>query len=404
MPAAFPNAASSAAAHVRRIHPDNRQIVAVAQDGNLVRWNAQDFTQLSSIALVPTSLRGERALNSAAFSSDGKRILVGLNPSGKENARVWGWSDQDREYRQGTMVSVEFRDAFRSIAWSGDGDSLFIFPARFDQPTCRVFRLESGIYKKGPEIPNSTAGDLSPDGRVFAVAWPGATIQLLDAATLAPLPESPEMKTTFIAPEATTESRIFSLVFNADGSELAATGMREPARIWNVRDGSFKLFRAKSIQDQVTRIAFGRGHDSQRDVAAGMNSRVRILDTNDVSKVRAEPLCVPDATVFPMFSSDGKKLLTLSGPFWMGMDTLRVWDLSLPPASDISQMHFTGQDPPAWLSDLADAVAGLRIPAAIDEDDPRPPILSDVRKKYAETPTPDEYKPIWNRFFGNSGQ
>ena len=88
----------------------------------------------------------------------------------------------------------------------------------------------------------------------------------------------------------------------------------------------------------------------------------------------------------------------------MGMDTLRVWDLSLPPAGDISQMHFTGQDPPAWLSDLADAVAGLRIPAAIDEDDPRPPILSDVRKKYAETLTPDEYKPIWNRFFGNSGQ
>ena len=92
--------------------PDNRQIVAVAQDGNLVRWNAQDFTQLSSIALVPTSLRGERALSSAAFSSDGKRILVGLNPSGKENARVWGWSDQDGEYRQGTMVSVELKMRF----------------------------------------------------------------------------------------------------------------------------------------------------------------------------------------------------------------------------------------------------------------------------------------------------
>ena len=384
--------------------PDNRQIVAVAQDGNLVRWNAQDFTQLSNIALVPPTLRGERALSSAAFSSDGKRILVGLNPSGKENARVWGWSDQDGEYRQGTMVSVEFKDAFRSIAWSGDGDSLFIFPARFDQPSCRVFRLQSGIYRKAPEIANVTAGDLSPDGRVFAVAWPGATIQLLDAATLAPLPETPDMKTTFIAPEATIESRIFSLVFSADGSELAATGMREPARIWSVRDGSFKLFRAKSIHDQVTRIAFGRGHDSQRDVAAGMNSRVRILDSNDLNQVRAEPVCLPDATVFPMFSSDGKKLLTLSGPFWMGMDTLRVWDLSLPPAGDISQVHFTGGDPPAWLPDLADAVAGLRIPAAIDEDDPRPPILSDVRKKYAETPTPDEYKPIWNRFFGTSGQ
>ena len=147
--------------------PDNRQIVAVAQDGNLVRWNAQDFTQLSSIALVPTSLRGERALNSAAFSSDGKRILVGLNPSGKENARVWGWSDQDGEYRQGTMVSVEFKDAFRSIAWSGDGDSLFIFPARFDQPTCRVFRLESGIYKKGPEIPNVNRRGSQPGWTCF---------------------------------------------------------------------------------------------------------------------------------------------------------------------------------------------------------------------------------------------
>jgi WD40 repeat protein len=383
--------------------PDNRQIVAVAQDGNLVRWNAQDFTQLSNVALVPSKLRGERALSSAAFSNDGKRILVALNPSGKENARVWGWSEQDGEYRQGTMVSVEFKDAFRSIAWSGDGDSLFIFPARFDQPSCRIFRLEGGTYKEKPQIANVTAGDLSPDGRIFAVAWPGATIQLLDAATLAPLPETPEMKTTFIPPEATAESRIFSLVFNANGSELAATGMREPARIWKLRDGSFKLFRAKSIQDQVVRIAFGRGHATERDVAAGMNSRVRILDINDVSQIRAEPVCLPDATVFPMFSSDGKKLLTLSGPFWMGMDTLRIWDLSLPPAGDVSQMHLTGEDPPPWLPDLADAVAGLRTPAAIDEEDPRPPILSDVRKKYAETSTPDEYKPIWNRFFG-SGQ
>jgi hypothetical protein len=276
---------------------------------------------------------------------------------------------------------------------------------RFDQPACRVFRLEGGSYKEKPPIPNVTAGDLSPDGRWFAVASPGGAIQLLDATTLQPVPESPELKTAFVAPEATPDTRIFSLAFSANGTELAATSMREPARIWDVKSGTFKLFPTKSTQDQVMRVAFGTGPDSRRDVAAGMRSRVKILDVGNIEQSRAEPVCLPDAIVFPMFSNDGKRLLTLSGSFWMAMDTLRVWDLSLKPtAGDVSKMRFTGEDPPPWLPELADAVAGLRTGAGLEEDDPRPPILSDVRKKYAGPSIPEEYKPIWDRFLGAGGQ
>jgi hypothetical protein len=300
---------------------------------------------------------------------------------------------------------VEFKDAFRSIAWSADGESLFIFPARFDQPTCRVFRLEGGVYKDKPAIPNVTAGDLSPDGRWFAVASTGGVIHLLDAATLQPLPETPELKTTFVSPDATPETRVFSLVFSADGTELAGTSGREPARIWNIKSGTSSLLGAKSAKDQVIRVAFGTAANARRDIAAGMSSRVKIMDVNRVDQVQTEPVCLPDTIIYPMFSSDGKRLLTLSGSFWMALDTLRVWDLSFSQRpAQVSRAHFSGKNPPPWLPDLADAVAGLRMAAGLEEDDPKPRLLSDLRKQHAGSSVPEEYKPVWDRFLASGGQ
>jgi conflict system STAND superfamily ATPase len=382
------------------ISPDNREIVAVAQDGNLVRWRADNFEKLTSLPLLPDKSKGPNKLASAAFSRDGRRILVTMG--NRENARVCNWSDHDAAYRP-SVATVEFKETVRSLSWSHDGDLLFVFPMRMDQTICRVFTLDGRSFRERPPIPNATAADLSPDDKWLAIAEPGGRVQLWDPRTLQPAPPTPELKTTLEPAEANPETRYFSLVFSSDGQELAATAMMEPARLWNLRDGTIKLLKPRSSRDQIRRFAFAPGNGKDRTIAVAMNGMVQLWNAPQLDQMRSEPICVPDAFVFPTFSSDGKTMLTLSGSFWNSMDTVRAWDVSFSrPALDASKLRFTGKNPPVWLAELADAITGLRV---VSEDDETPTlVLSELRKKYAGTSMPEEYKPVWDRFFANAGQ
>lgn len=130
---------------------------------------------------------------------------------------------------------------------------------------------------------------------------------------------------------------------------------------------------------------------------------VGLWDTARLNEPRAEPMCFTDAMVYPNFSPDGKTVVTLSGSFWNAMDTIRAWDVSLGrPAIDASKLRLTGKKSPPWLVDLADAVAGLKV--ASEDDDTPPPILSELRKKYADSAAPKEYAPVWNRFLAEDGR
>ena len=91
--------------------------------------------------------------------------------------------------------------------------------------------------------------------------------------------------------------------------------------------------------------------------------------------------------VNPIFSADGKTVVTLSGAFWNAMDTVRAWDVSLArPAARRFQTALYGKEiRRPGCADLADAVAGMKIPTEDDEES-APTVLSDLRKKYAENP------------------
>jgi WD40 repeat protein len=224
--------------------PQNKEIIAIAQDGNLVRWNAETFAPLESIQLVPDKPPGESkaVLSSAVISDDGERILLALLPAGRENARVWVWSDFDHNYHP-SGASLNFKDTVRSASWSGDGNLLFIFPMRFDQPDCRVFSFDGGRYVEKGAIPNVSAGAISPDDRWLATAAQGGKLQIWDAQTLQPAPETPAQKTSLAPEELNPETRIFFLSFSSDGQQLGATAMREPARLWDLRTGKSRTLR-----------------------------------------------------------------------------------------------------------------------------------------------------------------
>ena len=126
-------------------------------------------------------------------------------------------------------------------------------------------------------------------------------------------------------------------------------------------------------------------------------------DTARLDELRAEPMCLADPMVYPNFSADGKTIVTLSGAFWNAMDTVRAWDVSFSrPALDASKLRFTGKNPPVWLAELADAVAGLKV--ATEDDETPTLVLSELRKKYAGSSVPEEYKAVWNRFLADGGQ
>ncbi len=385
--------------------PDNREVVAVAADGNLVRWSRDDFKQLESLPLVPDKMSPEnkKVLDSAAFSRDGKRILIALFPPNREKLRVCNWSERDASYRP-SITTVDFKEPIRSLAWSHDGNFLCLVPQRFDQSNCRVFTFEGRDYRERTTIKNATAADLTPDDNWLAIAEVGGRIQLWDTHTLQPAPEGPEFKTTLQPSEQSPDTRYFFLVFSGDGRELAGTAMREPGRIWSLRDGTLKWLKPKLQRDQVMRMAFVPSA-AAHIVAAGItgtNGMVGLWDTARMEQLRAEPMCFTEAMVYPNFSPDGKTV-TLSGSFWNAMDTIRAWDVSLSrPSIDVSKLRLTGKKPPPWLADLADAIAGLKV--ASEDDETPPPILSELRKKYADSEVSGEYAPVWNRFLAEGGR
>jgi WD40 repeat protein len=384
--------------------PDNREIVAVAADGNLVRWSTENFKKLDDLPLVRDKMTSEnkKVLDSAAFSRDGKRILIALFPPNREKLRVCNWSEVDGSYRP-SVTTVDFKEPIRSVAWSRDGNLLCLIPQRFDQSNCRVFMFEGRDFKDKAMIKNATAADLTPDDNWLAIAELGGRIQLWDTHTLQPAPAMPDFKTTLEPAEPNPDTRYFTIVFSGDGQELAATAMREPARVWNLRDGTLKWLKPRLQRDQIMRVAFApTGHTIAAGVT-GMNGMVGMWDTARLEQLRAEPMYLADAMVYPNFSANGKTIVTLSGSFWNAMDTVRAWDVSLSrPAADISKLRFTGKKPPPWLADLADAVAGVRVPS---EDDETPPVvLSELRRKYAGSSVPKEYAPVWDRFLAHGGQ
>jgi hypothetical protein len=382
--------------------PDDREIIAIAEDGNLARWDAKTFMVLPSVALVPDRPAAENraVLNSAGLSDDAKQILVSLLPAGRENARAWSWSEKLGAY-QPRDPAVDFKDTIRSASWSRDGTLLCVFPMRQDQPA-RVFGFDGTKYVERGTVPNATAGGFSPNDRWLAVVAQGGGVQVLDAQTLRPAPETAEMKTSLVPEGANPETRILLLRFSEDGKELGATGMREPARLWDLRTGKARTIRPASAQDQIMRIDFALGSRGEQRVAAGMNGIVGIWDTSQLDRPSAEPISVAEAMVFPTFNNDGSKLLTLCGPFWTTMNTLRVWDTSFrKPITNDGRERFDGKSAPLWLSDLAEAIAGVRV--TTDEDDSTPPTIADVRKKWAGTSFPEQYQVVWDRFLREPG-
>jgi WD40 repeat protein len=297
-------------------------------------------------------------------------------------------------------LAADFKETIRSAAWNGDGSLLCLISGRPEMPA-RIFAFDGTNYIDKGGIDKAIAAAYSPDGRWLATAVQGGVITLRDAQVLPPPRDDDPSLKKLVPPDSSPEARVFMLRFSDDGQQLGATGMRERARVWDLATGESQFVVTKSQQDQILRLDFAADGRSGHRVAAGTNGMVGIWDVANLKQMAAEPICLEETMVFPMFSADGKTLLTMSGPFWTAMNTVRLWDTSFrKPVTDDGRPRFDGKNAPAWLPSLAEAITGVRV--TTDEDDSPPPTLSDVRKdarnKFAGHSLPEQYQILWDRF------
>ena len=109
----------------------------------------------------------------------------------------------------------------------------------------------------------------------------------------------------------------------------------------------------------------------------------------------AEPVVFRGSIGIAQFSSDGQRLLILSGGMWNVFDSMRLIDLSpLYRQRETAPENFEEKPAPPWLADIASAVSAFD-----PSGDGAFITLEKVRKRYSQSKAGDPYEAVWKRFF-----
>ena len=142
------------------------------------------------------------------------------------------------------------------------------------------------------------------------------------------------------------------------------------------------------------RLVVGPGDFATRLVATSLYGRVNVAK-GARRQEPAEPVVFRGSIGIPQFSSDGQRMLILSGGLWNVFDSMRLIDVSqLYRPREAAPENFEAKPAPPWLADIASAVSALD-----PSDDGSLMTLEDVRRKYPESKAGDPYEAVWKRFF-----
>jgi hypothetical protein len=440
--------------------PD-KKIVVVCRDGNLYEANERTGTLTVAQSLLPTAAVARKgqapnidpryivgaeghqdvsagvappllnpALTNAKFSDDAKWLLVFHMPASTQEfptCEVWKW-DGKIYVEQGSILQLKDRALFfRNVVWNTDGKMFVV--TRWDEPSCQVFQYDGGNYDRTRGVRGEMAKEkivaagFSPNGQLLATATfsetldKRATVQLRDVATLTLVPEASGFKAQFDVP---IESKPTQLCFGPGRDELTIVAWGSASIIVDLRSGKHRpaSFGSSGAADAVMRLAFALPDGpNQQDpksrqlfIAAVLANRVELFEHNEPENRAFEAICPAGAGVFPAFAPEGDRLLTLSGSSWMGMDTMRVWDLRRRERASFDPSIVTGDDvAPPWLADLA-AVVGGQGGSSEGEDiiveTSGSQILSlvDLATVYSDEQIRGKYEAIWRRYFPISAE
>jgi WD40 repeat protein len=275
------------AVHSAAFSPDGKRIVTVSDDKTARLWDA------GTGKLIGEPLVGhEQGVYSALFSPDGKRIVTA---SADNTARLW-----DAETRKpiGEPLAGHERIVYRAV-FSPDGKR--IVTASGDG-TARLWDAETRKPIGEPLTGHEKAvysAMFSPDGKRIVTASADNTARLWDAETHKPIGEPIR-----------GEDQLWDAAFSPDGKLIATASQDNTTRLWDAETHKPRGDPLKGHAKEIVSVAFSP--DGKRFITASADDTVRSWDVA-AGKPIGEPLTGHDAAVRrAMFSPDGKRIVTAS--------------------------------------------------------------------------------------------
>jgi hypothetical protein len=425
------------------------EVFAAAGDGQLLFWNGRELSPVRSLFEKPKP--GERDVvqpGSASFSPDGQWLFIipptlasvanaefagpgppqrgpaaGGNEGSSHDAcklQIWHWSTQRRAYESlgGDLEFQRLRGSrMITFVWSNESDRVVLINTRLNEAECVSFQVKGNTFQQLFDESNKLnslkivalafAKRLNPEREVISIPGyenrPGIAAVCIDAAAPA------FRKVSFIDAD---DLQILPNVMHGQDSIRLSEGFQPNGiafgpgndqltltswngiRILNLLDWNVTPVPPPTFRDQFMRLIVGPGDFATRLVAKSLYGRVEVAKGTRM-KEPAEPAVFGGSIGIAQFSSDGKRLLILSGGIWNVFDRMRLIDVSpLYRTQRPAPETFEDKPVPPWLADIASAVSALDTTG-----DGALLTLETVRKRYPKSKAGDPYEAVWRRFF-----
>ena len=306
--------------------PDGRRIATSSGDRTARIWDAATATQL-------TLLSGHsEPVYTVNFSRDGQRIVTA---SMDHTARIWdaktGKPLAVLAGHQDDVVTAAFSPDGLQVVTASDDGTVRIWDTTTARPSAVLSAHERGV----------TGAVFSPDGLLVATASADGTARILAAASLRQLAVLSGHNDFIIAAE-----------FSPDGRRIVTASGDRTARIWDVATGK-SVAVLSGHADFV--LSAGFSPDGRRIVTASEDQTARVWDATT-----AEPVAVLSGHRAPVrravFSPDGEYIVTAS------LDrTAVIWDATG------SMQNAVLSDLGEYVGDAAYAPDGRRFATASDQ-------------------------------------
>jgi WD40 repeat protein len=344
--------------------PDGPRMVRVANPRGDPRPPALPISKVridnAEIPETPgVTLTHDKKVLDARFSPDGRTIVTA---SSDHTAAVWEAASGKR------LFTLAHEAAVNSVAFSSDGNWI---ATGDNSRSARVWSAATGLpatewLRHGGRIKLVL---FDPTGTRLATAGDNNTIHLWSPQTGAEL--TPRLMHLDSVP------RRQNWCFSPDGTRLA-TAVAASVQLWDTATGEVAVGPLE-MGAPISGLDFSP--DGRRIVVAKETGVAALLDAATGLPI-GEPLQHDALMTFARFSPDGARVVT--GSFDR---TLRIWPVPLPPAPV-----------PAWLPELAEAIAGHQLNAKNVLENLPVESLFALRERLRAEPASDYYR-RWAHWF-----
>jgi Novel STAND NTPase 1 len=414
----------------------NSEVFAATGDGQLLFWNGRDLSSARSLFEKPKPKENEVVQPGfASFSPNGQWLFIiaptlasavtaeapaqgplqqiagggagGSAGTGRDTCKlqVWRWSLEKGAY-ESAGEDLEFQRLRGSrvvnFVWSPESDRVVLINTRLNEVDCVFFEVKGSTFQQLVEQ-SEKLNSMKVVALAFAAYRTGIAavsvdpaapalrrVSFLGADDLQIMPAAMGGQDSIRLSEGFQPNGV---AFGPGNDQLTLTSW-SGIRTLNLPNGNVTPVPPPTFRDQFMRIVVGPGDFSRRLVAKSLYGRVEVAKGERMQEP-AEPVVFRGSIGVAQFSSDGQRMLILSGGIWNVFDSMRLIDVSpLYRTQKPAPEKFEDKPAPPWVADIASAVSALDT-----SGDGSLLTLETVRKRYPESKAGDAYQAVWKRFF-----